>query len=200
MKLVSRRAMGPISPATLLACGIRCNAPRSRSGLTRATSQSGSESIGFVNPMVTPSEIGEDLVTDGPHPGGEIVDSHAVANECGKIAAPDGALGKLGDVHGQHVHRYAPGEGAALSADDDIGRGLAFGGAGRPQEAIRVADRHDGYTARPCGGESCAITDGFTLIDRAHLDDAALELHDRTHGIFLARGRVDAVERHARPN
>src|SRR6516225_12256753 len=171
-----------------------------RAAAWRSARDAGPESLALVNPVVASPEIGENLVANGPHAGGEVVDAYAVANEGGKIAAARGALGKMADVDRQQVHRYAAGDGATLPGDDDLGCGLAPGSAGRPQEAIRVSDRDHGDTAWPRGGEGCAITDGFALVDRAHLDDPPLELDHRPHRVFFARGRVDAVDRHARPD
>src|SRR5262252_4532153 len=45
-----------------------------------------------------------------------------------------------------------------------------------------------------------AVSDGFALLDCAHLDDAALELHHRAHEVGLARGGIDAVKRDTGPN
>src|SRR5215472_7247047 len=129
-----------------------------RAAAWRSAHDAGPESLALVNPVVASSEIGENLVANGPHAGGE-------------VAAARGALGKIADVDRQQVHRYAAGDGATLPSDDDLGCGLAPGSAGRPQEAIRVSDRDHGDSARPRGGEGCAITDGFALVDRAHLDD-----------------------------
>src|SRR5262249_33087794 len=161
----------------------------------RSAHDAGPESLALVNPVVASPEIGENLVANGPHAGGEVVDAYAVADQGGKIAAARGALGKIADVDRHQVHRYAAGDGATLPRDDGMGCGLAAGSAGRTQEALRVADRDHGDTARPRGGEGCAITDGFALVDRAHLDDPPLEVHHRPHRVFLARGRIDAVDR-----
>src|SRR5262249_28639309 len=118
--------------------------------------------------VVAPPEIGENLVADGPHAGGEVVDADAAADQGGKIAAARGALGKIADVDRQQVHRYAAGDGATLPGDDDLGCGLAPGSAGRPQEAIRVADRDRGDTARPRGGGGCALTARLAPAHPAH--------------------------------
>src|SRR5262245_62481861 len=116
---------------------------------SRSSHAAGPVSLALVNPVVAPPEIGENLVADGPHAGGEVVDAYAVADQGGKIAAARGALGKIADVDRQQVHRYAAGDGATLPGDDDLGCGLAPGSAGRPQEAIRVSDRdHGGSAAR----------------------------------------------------
>src|SRR6266516_7809329 len=198
MKLVSRRAMMRrlLHGFVWMPCALKA-VP---GGLLGPCCDAGPESSAFVNPMVASSEMGEYLVANGPHPGGEIVHARAPADQGGKVAAAHGAIGTLGDVDGQHVHRHAPGDGTALARDDDLGRRLAPGSGGRPQEAIRITDGDDCDPAWPRGGESRAITHGVALIDRAHLDDPALEFHHRTHEIFLARRRVDAVERHARPD
>src|SRR5262249_59432977 len=169
-----------------------------RAAAWRSAHDAGPESLALVNPVVGWGGVGESVVANGPHAGGEVVDAYAVADQGGKVAAARGALGKIADVDRQQVHRYAAGDGATLPSDDDLGCGLAPGSAGRPQEAIRVSDRDHGDTARPRGGKGCAITDGFALVDRAHLDDPPLELDHRPHWIFFARGRIDAVDRHAR--
>ena len=104
------------------------------------------------------------------------------------------------DVDGEQVHRHAAGNGTALPRDDHLGCGFAPGGTGRPQEAVGIADRDDRDAARARGGEGCAVTDVLALVDRAHLDDPALELDHRAHGVFPTRRRIDAVKRNARPN
>src|SRR5262249_9601531 len=150
-----------------------------RAAAWRSAHDAGPESLALVNPVVASPEMGETLVANGPHAGCAVADAYAVADQGGKIAAARGALGKIADVDRQQVHRYAACDGATPPSDDDLGCGLAPGSAGRPQEAIRVSDRDHGDTARPRGGEGCAIADGFALVDRAHLDDPALEVHHR---------------------
>ena len=76
----------------------------------------GPESLALVNPVVASSEIGENLVANGPHPGGKVVDADALADQGGKIAAARGALGKIADVDRQQVHGYAAGEGQRFPA------------------------------------------------------------------------------------
>src|SRR5262249_2719934 len=172
-----------------------------RPGLAHATRAiTGPESLAFVKAVVTPPEMGKDLVTDGPHPGGEVVDAQPVADEGGKVAAANGAGGEIRDVDRQQVHRYPPGERTTLFGDNDLGRRLASGGAARAQDAVRITDGDDRDPARPSRGESGAVPDGFALLDCAHLDDAALELHHRAHRIGLARGGIDAVKRDTGPN
>src|SRR5215475_1883542 len=155
---------------------MRRSARRKRKAARRCARDTGPESLALVNPVVASPEIGENLVANGPHAGGEVIDADAVADQGGKIAPARGALGKIADVDRQQVHGYAAGEGAALPGDDDLGCGLAPGRAGRAQEAIRIADREHGDTARPRGGEGCAIADSFALVDRAHLDDLYCEV------------------------
>src|SRR4029453_18492388 len=110
-----------------------------RAAAWRSAHDAGPESLALVNPVVASPEIGENLVANGPHAGGEVVDVLPVAAQGGKIPAARGALGKIADVDRQQVHRYAASDGAPLSSDDDLGCGLAPGSAGRPQEAIRVS-------------------------------------------------------------
>src|SRR5262249_31875640 len=125
-----------------------------RPGLAHATRAiTGPESLAFVKAVVTPSEMGEDLVTDGPHPGGEVVDAQPVADEGGKVAAANGAGSEIRDVDRQQVHRYPPGERTTLFGDNDLGRRLASGGGARAQDRVRIADGDDGARARsPPGG------------------------------------------------
>src|SRR3982074_1896204 len=90
----------------------------------------------LVNPVVAPSEMGEDLVADRAHAGGEVVDAHAVADQGGKIAAPRDALGEVGDGHSGEVHGNAAGDGTTLARHDHLAGLLALGGGGRSQEAV----------------------------------------------------------------
>src|SRR5262249_47181130 len=157
---------GPWLGYPLISCvsGMRRSARPKRESRMALRPRHGPESLALVNPVVASPEIGENLVANGAHAGGKVIDADAVADQGGKIAAAGGALGKMADVDRQQVHGYAAGEGAALPGDDDLGCGLAPGRAGRAQEAIRIADRDHGDTARPRGGEGCAIADSFALV------------------------------------
>src|SRR3977135_2604917 len=198
MKLASRRAIVRITDYFLLVFRMRCIATRMQT--ERRLRRSGFESRALIYAMIALSEIGEYLVADGAHGSGEIIDAHAIADQRGKIAATHGTLGQLRDVDGEQVHRHAAGDGTTPAGHDHVGCGLALGGAGRPQEAARVAYCHHRNAARPGSGKSSAVADGFALADRAHLDDPALELDHRAQGVLPPRGRVDTVERHARTN
>src|SRR5215472_6605217 len=134
MKVVSRRAIASDTAGSKsLPAGAVWRRRGARCGLAHAARAiTGPESPTFVKAVVAPSEIGQDLVADGAHPSGEVVDAHAVADQGGKIAAANGAGREIGDVDRQQVHRYPASERTALSGDDDLGRRLASGGAGRP--------------------------------------------------------------------
>src|SRR5262249_60823832 len=121
----------------------------------------------LVNPVVAPPEIGENLVANGPHAGGEVIDADAAADQGGKIAAARGAFGKIADVDRQQVHGYAAGEGTALPGDDDLGCRLASRGPGRTQEAIRITHGDNGDAARLRGGEGPAHNGRVRLGGRA---------------------------------
>src|SRR5262245_32466917 len=86
-----------------------------------------------IDPVIAPAEIGEDLVADSAHAGGEVIDAHAIADEGGEIAAPRGAFGQLADVDGEEVHGHAARDRAAPAGHDRLGRGLAPGGRRRPK-------------------------------------------------------------------
>src|SRR5439155_14396857 len=131
--------------------------------------------------MIAPAEIGEDLVADGAHAGGEVIDAHAIADQSGEVAAPRRAFRELADVDGEEVHGDPARNRAAPAGHDHLRRGLAPGGRRRPQVAVGIADGYDGDAARTRDGEGGAIADALALADRAHLDDAALELHRRPH-------------------
>src|SRR5207249_8419572 len=133
--------------------------------------------------MVAPSEVSEDLVADGAHCHGNIVDAHPVADQDGKIAAAHRAVWKLGHVHCHQIHGDTAGDRTPLAGDDHLCGRLAFGGAGRTQKAVRIADSNDCDAAWARGRESCAIADAVALIDGTHLDDAPFKFHHRTHGI-----------------
>src|SRR5437867_3490252 len=116
------------------------------------------ESRALVNPVVAPPEAGEDLVADGAHGGGEVVDAHAFADQRGELAPPRGALGEIGDINGEEVHRHVAGDRTTLAGDDDLGCGFGLGDRrGRPQEAIGITGRDDGNTGRPSGDEGRAV-------------------------------------------
>src|SRR5947207_6945669 len=136
--------------------------------------------------MVAPSEVSEDLVADGAHRRRNIVDAHPVADQRGKIAAADRAVRKIGHVHCHHLHGDTAGDRTPLTGDDHLCGWLAFGGAGRTQKTIRIADSNDCDAAWARGRESCAIADAVTLIHGTQLDDAPFKFHYRTHGIPLA--------------
>src|SRR6516225_3920835 len=80
---------------------VRVRHPRARSIMAQRPRRLRPESLALVDPVVALSEIGENLVANSPHAGGELVDADAVADQGGKIAAARGALGKIGDVDGQ---------------------------------------------------------------------------------------------------
>src|SRR4051794_7881689 len=219
MKLASRRAIVRITanflPVFRLLRGAKrmqtvdyvCGGSTSHTADKSSTSsdcahvcRTDSESRALVYAMIAPSEIGEQLIADGAHRSGEIIDAHAIADQRGKVAATHGALGQRRYVDGEEIHRHAAGDGAAPAGHDDLGCGLALGGTCRPQEAVRIPNRHHCNAALPAGGKGGAIAYGLALADRAHLDDPALELDRRTHGVLAPWGRVDTVERHSRTN
>jgi hypothetical protein len=74
--------------------------------------------------------VSEDLVTDGAHRRGNIVDAHPVADQGGKIAAADRAIRQIGHVGCQYVHGDTAGDGTPVAGDNHLPRRLAFGGAG----------------------------------------------------------------------
>src|SRR5690348_2323527 len=99
MKLVSRRAMVGYRPFS--ASGRGATRSPKRGAAWRSAHDAAPESLALVNPVVASSEIGENLVANGPHPGGKVVDADALADQGGKIAAARGALGKIADVDRQ---------------------------------------------------------------------------------------------------
>ena len=95
------------------------------------------------------------------------------------------------------IHGDAADDRAELAADHHLRGGFGLRSARRAHIAVGVPDGHDRDAARPTGGEACAITDRIAAVERADLNDAALEFDHRPHGIVPAGRRVRAVERNA---
>src|SRR2546421_8351682 len=129
MKLASRRAMGWTSVRSAARPANYANRAAVSAFVSRAA----------INAVIAPTEIGEDLVADGAHAGGEVVDAHAIADQGGEVAAPRGALGQVADVYGEEVHGDAAGDRATPAGHDHLGRGPAPGGGRRPEEAVGIA-------------------------------------------------------------
>src|SRR5262245_31892320 len=107
--------------------------------------------------MIALSEPREHLVADAAGRSAKLVDADAAAEQGGKVAAPRAAVGQVGHVDRQKVHRYAADDRAALAGDDRLRTRLAFDGASRARIAVGVADRHDRKPAWPHRGEGCAV-------------------------------------------
>src|SRR5205823_3266873 len=102
----SRRAMEGFLVACRWAARACARVPKSRgpslgSGLAGgSTLPTKNDSRALVNAMIAPAEIGEDLVSDRAHPGGNLIDANAVADQDREVATAGLPIGKIGDVHG----------------------------------------------------------------------------------------------------
>ncbi len=150
------------------------------------------------------TEIGENFVADGAGAAADFVDGQIAADERDAVAAGDLALGHIGDVDRDEIHRNVAGERAGAPADHrhagENGFAAVAARARRAGIAVRVADRK-GRHAPPVGGDPAGIVaDGVMRLDPAQLHDAPFEADDRFHRIVCMRRRVAAIERVARPH
>src|SRR6516225_573985 len=147
--------------------------------------------------MVTAPEACEHFVVDGAARRRDGFQTQLATDQGSEIPAPRRSIGKVAHVDGQQIHGNATDDGAAPAGNDRLRRRLAFGGPGGAHVSVGIADRHDCKPAWPGDRECRTVADGLTLLALADLNNAALQLDHRAHGVLLPRDWIGPVERAA---
>src|SRR5262249_61486110 len=122
--------------------------------------------------MAAQAEPGEDLVTDRAGGFCYFVNAQFTTDQGGKIAASDCAVGKIGNIEHEEIHRDPAHYRTSLAGYDCRATGALVAAAAGAQEPVRIAQRRH-CNARitpcpPCG----AVTDCLFARDSADLHDA----------------------------
>src|ERR1700730_3387955 len=146
-----------------------------------------------IDPVVSPAEGGQDLVTDRAGIGGGGIDAVILVQQLDEPTGPHERRVDIGYVENYYIHRDPTEERHSLAADatrDTL--------AHRAEPAVRIADR-DGCEASRCGHDMRGtVANRLIPVNFAYLQNSALQPDDLVHRIGLARLRIDSVERGTR--